>query len=107
MSNNNTAVFGIYKQEGQAGKAIDALRESGFRSTDISVLMPASPGDKDLTVEKATKAPEGAVAGASSGALLGGALGWLAASAGALAIPGIGPFIAAGPLMAILGGVGV
>jgi hypothetical protein len=102
----NSVVFGIYKQEGQAGKAVDALRESGFRSADISVLMPASPGDNELILEKATKAPEGAVAGASSGAVLGGALGWLAA-AGTLAIPGIGPFIAAGPLMALLGGVGV
>jgi hypothetical protein len=89
---NYTAVFGIYKNEGQAGRAVDALRESGFGSGDISVLMPMSP--------------EGAVAGASSGALLGGALGWLAA-AGTLAIPGVGPFIAAGPLMALLGGVGV
>lgn len=103
---NNTAVFGIYRQEGQAGRAVDALRESGFRATDISVLMPASPGDRDLVVDKSSKAPEGAVAGASSGALLGGALGWLAA-AGTLAIPGIGPFIAAGPLMAFLGGMGV
>jgi hypothetical protein len=102
----NSVVFGIYKQEGQAGRAVDALRESGFRSADISVLMPASPGDKELILEKGTKAPEGAVAGASSGALLGGALGWLAA-AGTLAIPGLGPFIVAGPIMALLGGVGV
>jgi hypothetical protein len=101
----NTAVFGIYRQETQAANAVDALREAGFRNTDVSVLAPAGPGGKDLAVDKATKAPEGAVAGASSGALLGGALGWLAA-AGTLAIPGIGPFIAAGPLMAILGGVG-
>jgi hypothetical protein len=101
-----SVVFGIYREEAQASSAIDALRESGFRSTDISILMPASPGDQGLTVEKATKAPEGAVAGASAGALLGGALGWLAA-AGTLAIPGMGPFLAAGPLMGILGGVGV
>jgi hypothetical protein len=101
-----SVVFGIYRQEAQAASAIDALRESGFRSTDISILMPASPGDQGLTVEKATKAPEGAVAGASAGAVLGGALGWLAA-AGTLAIPGLGPFLAAGPLMGILGGVGV
>jgi hypothetical protein len=102
----NSVVFGIYRQEAEAAGAIDALRESGFRSTDISILMPASPGDQGLTVEKATKAPEGAVAGASAGAILGGALGWLAA-AGTLAIPGMGPFLAAGPLMGIMGGVGV
>jgi hypothetical protein len=101
-----SVVFGIYRQEAQAAGTIDALREAGFRSTDISILMPASPGDQGLTVEKDTKAPEGAVAGASAGALLGGALGWMAA-AGTLAIPGLGPFLAAGPLMSVLGGVGV
>lgn len=100
-----TVVFGIYREEAPAAKAIAALRESGFRGTDISMLMSASVGDKGLIVDKATKAPEGAVAGASAGAVLGGAFGWLAA-AGTLAIPGSGPFLAAGPLMGLLGGVG-
>jgi len=102
----NTAVFGIFRHETQAANALTALREAGFRNTDVSVLVAAGPGEQGLIVDKSTKAPEGAVAGASSGALLGGALGWLAA-AGTFAIPGIGPFIAAGPLMALLGGVGV
>jgi hypothetical protein len=101
-----TAAFGIYRQGSEAAHAVDVLRDSGFRNTDVSVLISISPGEKDLAVAKATKAPEGATAGGSTGAVLGGALGWLAA-AGTLAIPGIGPFIAAGPLMALLGGVGV
>jgi hypothetical protein len=100
-----TAAFGIYQQEAQAAHAVDVLRESGFRNTDVSLLASSGLGNNGLAVDKATKAPEGAVAGASAGALLGGALGWLAA-AGTLAIPGIGPFIAAGPLMALLGGMG-
>jgi hypothetical protein len=100
------AVFGIYSDQLSAGDAVDALREAGFRNTDISLLVPENQGTKDFAHEKHSKAPEGAVAGGASGALLGGALGWLA-GIGALAIPGIGAFLAAGPVMGMLGGIGV
>src|SRR5580698_4324355 len=101
----NTAVFGIYANESDAGDAVNRLRQAGFRNTDVSVLYSDNVGNKDLAHEKNTKAPEGATAGASAGALLGGALGWLA-SVGLLAIPGLGPFVAAGPIIGILSGVG-
>jgi len=101
----NTSVFGIYKTRTDVANAVDALREDGFRNTDISALFPENIGTKDFAHEKNTKAPEGATTGAASGAVLGGALGWLA-GIGALAIPGIGPFIAAGPIMAALAGAG-
>ncbi len=102
----NTSAFGIYRDQVTVSEAVDALKQAGFRSTDISVLCPENSGTKDFAHEKHTKAPEGAVAGASSGAIIGGALGWLA-GIGALAVPGIGPFIAAGPIVAMLSGVGV
>lgn len=102
----NIAVFGIYPDQLTAEDAVDTLKEAGFRSTDISVLFPDNQGTRDFAHEKHTKAPEGAVTGGSSGAVIGGALGWLA-GIGALAIPGVGPFIAAGPLMGMLGGIGV
>jgi len=101
----NTAVFGIYPSTAAASHAVDSLRAAGFRNTDISALFPENQGTKDFAHEKNTKAPEGAAAGAASGALLGGALGWLA-GIGALAIPGLGPFIAAGPIMGALAGAG-
>ncbi|MEO8026753.1 MAG: DUF3341 domain-containing protein, partial [Bryobacteraceae bacterium] len=82
------------------------MKQAGFRNTDISVLFPENEGTKDFALSKSTKAPEGASAGAASGAVLGGALGWLV-GIGALAIPGIGPFIAAGPIVAALTGVGI
>lgn len=106
MAGKNTAVFGIYKTYGAADLAVDALRTAGFRNTDISVMFPENAGTKDFAHEKGTKAPEGATTGASTGAVVGGAMGWLA-GIGALAIPGVGPFIAAGPIMAALAGVGV
>jgi hypothetical protein len=102
----NIAVFGIYPDQLTAEDAVDTLKDAGFRNTDISVLFPDNQGSKDFAHEKHTKAPEGAVTGGSSGAVIGGALGWLA-GVGALAIPGVGPFIAAGPIMAMLGGIGV
>ena len=102
----NTAAFGIYRDQITVSEAVDGLKQAGFRSTDISVLFPENTGTKDFAHEKHTKAPEGAVAGASSGAIIGGTLGWLA-GIGALAVPGIGPFIAAGPIVAMLSGVGV
>jgi hypothetical protein len=101
----NTAVFGIYPTREMASDAVDALRSAHFRNTDISALLPANQGTKDFAHEKNTKAPEGAIAGAASGAVVVGALGWLA-GIGALAIPGIGPFIAAGPIMGALAGAG-
>ena len=103
MSGNNTSVFGIYNDRAAVERAVESLRDVGFRSVDISVLFSANVGSKDLAHEKATKAPEGATAGGGTGALVGGALGWLA-GIGALTIPGAGPFIAAGPIMAALAG---
>src|ERR1700730_13951145 len=102
----NKAVFGLYVTRGQVESALDELRANGFRNTDLSVLFPENVGTKDLAYEKSTKAPEGATTGATSGAVIGGALGWLV-GIGALAIPGLGPFIAAGPNIAALSGVGV
>ena len=106
MAGKNTAVFGIYPDYTAVETGVDALKNAGFRNTDISVLFPENVGTKDFAHTKATKAPEGATTGAGTGAVVGGALGWLA-GIGALAIPGLGPFIAAGPIMAALAGVGV
>src|SRR5437879_7247558 len=105
MAGKNTAVFGIYRDRAHVEQAVDALREAGFRNTDISVLFPENEGTKDFAHEKSTKAPEGTATGATSGAVVGGTLGWLA-GIGALAIPGLGPFIAAGPIVAALAGAG-
>src|SRR5579864_3651949 len=106
MAGKNTAVFGIYTDRMSVERAVEALKGAGFSNTDVSALFPENKGTKDFAHEKNTKAPEGATTGAGTGALLGGALGWLA-GIGALAIPGLGPFIAAGPIMAALAGVGV
>src|SRR5436190_3280180 len=101
----NKAVFGLYGTRRQVENAVDELRAAGFRNTDISVLFSENVGTKDFAHEKNTKAPEGAATGAASGIVIGGALGWLA-GIGALAIPGLGPFIAAGPIMGLRGGAG-
>ena len=106
MASKNISVFGIYSNELDTADCIDELRSAGFRNTDVSILYSENAGNKDLAHEKSTKAPEGVALGASSGAVVGGALGWLA-GIGALAIPGLGPFIAAGPIMALLSGIGV
>jgi hypothetical protein len=106
MAGKNTAVFGIYRDRRGVEDAVDALRTAGFRNTDISVLFPENKGTKDFAHEKNTKAPEGTATGAGTGAVIGGTLGWLA-GIGALAIPGVGPLIAAGPIVAALTGVGV
>lgn len=106
MAGKNTAVFGIFQDRAQLDQAVTALKNGGFRSSDISALFSDKQGTKDFAHEKNTKAPEGATAGAGTGAVLGGSLGWLA-GIGALAIPGLGPFIAAGPIMAALAGAGV
>lgn len=106
MAEKNIAVFAIFTTRSAAENAFNNLRDNGFRMEDISVLLPENVGNKDLGTQKATKAPEGVAAGAGTGALIGGTLGLLA-GIGALAIPGLGPFIAAGPIMATLAGVGV
>ena len=106
MAGKNTAVFGIYGTRQGVENAVDTLKADGYRNADISVLFPFNDGNKEFAAEKHTKAPEGAVVGAGSGAVVGGALGWLV-GIGSLAIPGVGPFIAAGPIMAALAGVGV
>ena len=105
MAGKNTAVFGIYPTRGAVENGVDALKAAGFRNTDISVLFPENVGTKDFATEKNTKAPEGATTGAGTGVVIGGGLGWLA-GIGALAIPGLGPFIAAGPIVAALAGAG-
>jgi hypothetical protein len=106
MAGKKTAVFGIYSSLASADQATDALVKAGFPASDISALLPDNLGNKEIGTQKATKAPEGAATGAGSGAVLGGALGLLA-GIGALAIPGVGPLIAAGPIMAALAGAGL
>src|ERR1700736_6021139 len=106
MAGKKVAVFGIYSTAAAAEHAVDTLTKAGFPISDISLLVPETLGSREMGTEKATKAPEGAAAGATSGAVLGGTLGLLAGM-GALAIPGVGPLIAAGPIMAALAGVGV
>ncbi|HVW83471.1 MAG TPA: general stress protein [Bryobacteraceae bacterium] len=105
MAGKNTAVFGIFPTRMGAENAIDALMSAGFRSDDISVLAPDQQTTKELATEKNTKAPEGTTTGAVAGGAVGGTLGLLA-GIGALAIPGLGPFIAAGPIMGALAGLG-
>ena len=101
----NTSVYGIYRSRSAAEYAVDQLIASGFRTEDISVLLPENVGTKDFAHEKHTKAPEGTTTGATAGGVVGGTLGLLA-GIGALAIPGLGPFIAAGPIMGALAGIG-
>ena len=107
MSGKKVAVFGIYSTRAAVENAADSLVRAGFPMSDISVLLPESlGGPKEMGTEKATKAPEGAAAGVTTGGVIGGTLGLLA-GVGLLAIPGLGPFIAAGPIMAGLAGLGV
>jgi hypothetical protein len=107
MSGKKVGVFGIYASRIAVENAADSLVRSGFLTSDISVLLPESlGGPKDMGTEKATKAPEGTAAGVAAGGVIGGTLGLLA-GVGLLAIPGLGPFIAAGPIMAGLAGLGV
>ena len=102
---SNTAVFGVYRDTAALSNGLEAFRNAGFRNTDVSVLLPENPGTKDFVHQRDTKAPEGATAGATTGAVVGGIVGWLAGM-GALAIPGVGPLIAAGPIIAMLAGAG-
>ena len=106
MANKKTAVFGIYHNATQAERVVERLREEHFSNDDISVLLQDNQGSKDFAHEKNTKAPEGTTTGVTAGGVIGGTLGLLA-GIGALAIPGVGPFIAAGPIMGALAGLGV
>jgi hypothetical protein len=105
MAGKNTSVYGIYASRERAENAVDRLLASGFRNEDISVLLQDNMGTKDFAHKKETKAPEGTTAGAVTGGAIGGTLGLLA-GIGALAIPGVGPLIAAGPIMGTLAGIG-
>lgn len=100
---SNKAVIGLVSSQSQAESVVSELKRAGFSNNDISVLFPDKSGTRDFAHEQNTKAPEGAVAGAGAGGAIGGTLGLLA-GIGALAIPGLGPFIAAGPIMAALSG---
>lgn len=106
MMEKNKAVFGIYKTRAEVERGVEALKHGSFNAGDISVLMPDSEGSQEFAHSKGTKAPEGAATGAGAGAVMGGTLGWLV-GIGALAIPGVGPFIAAGPIVAALAGAGI
>jgi len=106
MAGKNTAAFGIYHNEASLRNGVETLQSEGFRITDISVLFQENQGTKDFAHEKGTKAPEGATTGGGTGAVVGGVLGWLA-GVGTIAIPGVGPFLAAGPIMAALAGAGI
>lgn len=103
---SKSSVICIAKSESQAISIVDQLKSANFSANDISVLLPDQSGSKDFAHEQHTKAPEGATTGGVTGGVVGGALGWLV-GIGALAIPGVGPFIAAGPIMAALGGAAV
>lgn len=100
------AVFCIATSYAQAERIVDSLKNAGFGNNDISVLLSDKEGTRDFAHQKSTKAPEGAATGAGTGGVLGGVLGWLV-GIGSLAIPGVGPFVAAGPIMAALGGAAV
>ncbi|MDP9052456.1 MAG: DUF3341 domain-containing protein [Acidobacteriota bacterium] len=106
MANKNTAVFGIYATPAHAETAVDHLLARGFTNSDISVLLPDDESTRAFAHEKNTKAPEGTATGVATGGTIGGTLGLLA-GIGALAIPGVGPLIAAGPIMGALAGLGV
>ena len=102
----NKSVFCLARNEGQAVRIVDELRAAGFSNNDISVMFPDKGTTREFAHEKGTKAPEGAITGAGTGGVLGGVLGWLV-GIGSLAIPGVGPFIAAGPIMAALSGAAI
>jgi len=106
MENKKTSVFGLYADRMAAESAVNTLISAGFSNNAISVLLPDDQSTKDFAHEKHTKAPEGAATGVATGGAVGGTLGLLA-GIGALAIPGVGPFIAAGPIIGALAGLGV
>ncbi len=98
-----TVVVGVIESQVQAENIVKELEQSGIPTPDISAIFPDRHGGKDFAHEHNTKAPEGAITGVAGGGVIGGTIGLLA-GIGALAIPGLGPFIAAGPLMAALSG---
>lgn len=106
LKKGNKVVYGLFETRAALETAVERLKGEGFMSADISALLPTKEGTNEFAHEKATKAPEGATTGAAGGAVIGGTLGWLA-GVGALAIPGIGPFVAAGPILAALSGAGI
>jgi hypothetical protein len=101
-----SAVFAIVSSPLRAESVVDELRLAGFSNNDVSVLFPDVEGTREFAHAKSTKAPEGAVVGASAGGVLGGLAGWLVAM-GALIVPGSNPLIAAGPIFAALSGLAV
>ena len=101
-----TSVYCLAKSDAQADQIVRTLQAAGFNDNDISVLFSDAATSRDFAHEKHTKAPEGATTGVGAGGVLGGALGWMV-GIGSLAIPGVGPFIAAGPIMAALGGAAI
>lgn len=105
-SKGHNAVFGIFESRIDLESCVDRLKLAGFNNSDISVLLPDASGNQNFAHQKGTKAPEGVSTGATGGLALGGVLGWLA-GVGALAIPGVGPLVAAGPILAAITGAGV
>jgi hypothetical protein len=106
MRNKKAALFGIYPSVAHAERAVNSLIGERFSDTDVSVLLPANQGSRDFAYEKRTNAPEGTITAVATGGTIGGTLGLLA-GIGALAIPGLGPFVAAGPIRAVLASPGV
>lgn len=106
IKDKKKVVFGLFGSRAALENSVETLKLKGFMAQDISALLPSKEGTEDFAHEMSTKAPEGAATGALGGAALGGTLGWLV-GIGALAIPGIGPFVAAGPILASLAGAGI
>jgi hypothetical protein len=106
MSGANISAYGIYQDESTVNDAVQAFKSSGFRDTDISILLPENLGSKDFAHEKHSKAPEGAVAGGGSGAVIGAAAGWLAGM-GSIMLPGLEAIAAVGPVLGMFSGMGV
>lgn len=107
MKHGNKVVLGIYDNQMEVEKAVDALKIDGFRNSDISVLMPRMGDTQTFAHEKSTKAPEAATVGTGTGAVLGGTLGWLVGLGAIATVPVLGPLVAAGPIMAALSGAAV
>lgn len=105
MAGKSTSVLALFASEAASTNAVSRLRDAGFHNTDVAILMQCTVGNKNFGHEKQTKSPEGVATGGTAGAIIGGTIGWLA-GIGALAIPGAGPLIASGPIMAALAGLG-
>ncbi len=107
MKHGNKVVLGIFDNQTEVEKAVDAFKIDGFRNSDISVLMPRMGDTQSFAHEKSTKAPEAASVGSGTGAVLGGTLGWLVGLGAIATVPVLGPLVAAGPIMAALSGAAV